>query len=201
MDGKGVMHRGVVLPGLVVFAVLAYGSAIAAPARPLASIPPHVIAVAKALRAHPITNLPPEFRREGPAFVRRLSDGFDVNFAILERKPGPLDVILDYIISATPSSARAAFRGGLHGRPGARPTATFKPYSAFLDYERYSPSSPSYKPCTPPNCRTTSAVVLVGNVIVSANAGLGTHGGSATEAIKLTKAGIQHLLKVERGVG
>jgi hypothetical protein len=54
-----------------------------------------------------------------------------------------------------------------------------------------------YQPAT---CWTTRAWALVGNVIVSATAGLGARTGNAAQAIKLAKAGIRHLLEVERSI-
>jgi hypothetical protein len=63
------------------------------------------------------------------------------------------------------------------------------------------PPSASHARCyQPAACWTTRAWVLVGNVMVSANAGLGPRTGNAAEATKLAKAGIRHLLEVERSI-
>jgi hypothetical protein len=82
-------------------------------------------------------------------------------------------------------------------------TATgLKPYPGFLldEFALFPlPPSASHDRCyKPDSCWTTRAWALVGNVIVSANAGLGLRTGNAAEAINLAKAGIQHLLEIER---
>jgi hypothetical protein len=140
---------------------------------------------------------------------------FDViYYMLLESKPGPQEVTLNYRIYATPSAARTAFQdrrypcgqaGGL-GR-NARPTAGLKPYPGLLVDElgwfplpRTSFYKRCYKPTVGPICWTTRAWALVGDVLVSANAGLGLRTGNAPEAIKLARAGIRHLVKIERGV-
>ena len=86
----------------------------------------------------------------------------------------------------------------------ARPTEALKPYPGLLIDEPVLfplPPSASHAPCyQPETCWTTRAWGLVGNVIVSANAGLGPRTGNAAEAIKLAKAGIRHLLEVERSI-
>jgi hypothetical protein len=66
-----------------------------------------------------------------------------------------------------------------------------------------APCSPCHRPHRErykPICWATWAWALVGNVIVSANAGLGLRTGSAAEAIKRATAGIRHLLEVDRTI-
>jgi hypothetical protein len=131
---------------------------------------------------------------------------------LLKRKPGPQNVTLNYRIYATRSVARTAFeqRRHLRGKLGqsernARPTEALKPHPGSLIDEPAIlplPPSASHARCYQPAafCWTTRAWALVGNVIVSANAGLGPRTGNAAQAIKLAKAGTQHLLEVERSI-
>jgi len=134
-----------------------------------------------------------------------------IYYMLLKRKPGPQSVDLNYRIYATRSVARTAFeqRRHLRGKLGesernARPTEALKPYPGLLIDEPVLfplPPSASHAPCyQPETCWTTRAWGLVGNVIVSANAGLGPRTGNAAQAIKLAKAGIRHLLEVERSI-
>jgi hypothetical protein len=130
---------------------------------------------------------------------------------LLKRKPGPQNVALNYRIYTTRSVARTAFeqRRHLRGKLGesernARATEALRPYPGLLvDELAVFPLPPSasrarcYQPAT---CWTTRAWALVDNVIVSANAGLGPRTGNAAQAIKLAKAGIRHLLEVERSI-
>jgi hypothetical protein len=205
----------------------AAGSAVASTGRALASVPPRAVALARALAAHPpaASALPAGFRETGcglrdhaipcPVHISPYPDKVDViYYMLLESKPGPQEVTLNYRIYATPSAARTAFQdrrypcgqaGGL-GR-NARPTAGLKPYPGLLvDKLRWFPLPRTssykrcYKPTVGPICWTTRAWALVGDVLVSANAGLGLRTGNAPEAIKLARAGIRHLVKIERGV-
>jgi hypothetical protein len=147
-----------------------------------------------------------------PVHISPKPDNFVVIYwMLLKRKPGPQEVALNYWIYATHSAARTAFeqRRHLGGKLGqsqrnTRPTEALKPYPGVLiDEPAFFPLPPSasHAPCyQPATCWTTRAWALVGNVIVSANAGLGPRTGDAAQAIKLTKAGTRHLLEVERGV-
>ena len=148
-----------------------------------------------------------------PVHISFYRDKVDVIYYMLERKRVEWEVTLNYRIYAAPSSARKAFenrryprRAGVPGR-NARPTAELKPYPGLLvDESGWLALSPisSLKRCFKPNvgpiCWTTRAWALVGNVVVSANGGLGAHTGNAAEAIKLAKVGVQHLLEVERRI-
>ena len=201
------------------------GSSITAARQALASVPPHVVALARALAAHPLaaSALPAGFRNVGcglrdhaipcPVHISPKPDNVVViYYMLLKRKPGPQNVYLNYRIYATRSVARTAFEQRRHLRgqnPGtqrnARPTEALKPYPGLLLDEIAVfplPLSASHAPCYEPLpvCWTTRAWALVGNVIVSATAGLGPRTGNAAEAIKLAKAGIRHLLEVERSI-
>lgn len=218
MPRRAAALRVVVLIPFLAFACGA-GSAIASPA----SVPPHVVALANALAAHrpAASALPTGFRQRGcrlpngqvscPVHISRYPDRFAViYYVLLARKPGPQNVTLNYTIYAARSAARTAFQYRRHLRPqiagiaNVRPTAGLKPYPGFLADEFADfplPPSALNEPCyRPESCITTRAWGLVGNVIVSANAGLSLLTGNAAEAIKLAKAGIQHLLEVERTV-
>ena len=200
------------------------GSSITAARQALASVPRHVVALARALAAHPLaaSALPAGFRNVGcglrdhaipcPVHISPKPDNLVViYYMLLQRKPGPQNVALNYRIYATRSVARTAFeqRRHLRGKLGesernARPTEALKPYPGLLiDESAVFPLPPSasharcYQPAT---CWTTRAWALVDNVIVSANAGLGPRTGNAAEAIKLANAGIRHLLEVERSI-
>jgi hypothetical protein len=183
-----------------------------------------VVALARALAAHPLaaSALPAGFRNVGcglrdhaipcPIHISRYPDRYAViYYMLLARKPGPQEVSLIYRIYASRSAARTTFRDTAKppsqangARKNARATAAFKPYVGLLVDERAYfalPPSASHDRCYQPLvCWTTRAWALVGNVIVSANAGLSLRTGNAAEAIKLAKAGIQHLLEVERRV-
>jgi hypothetical protein len=200
------------------------GSSITAARQALASVPPHVVALARALAAHPLaaSALPAGFRNVGcglrdhaipcPVHISPKPDNVVViYYMLLKRKPGPQNVYLNYRIYATRSVARTAFeqRRHLRGKLGesernARPTEALKPHPGLLIDELAVfplPLSASHAPCyQPATCWTTRAWALVGNVIVSATAGLGPRTGNAAEAIKLAKAGIRHLLEVERSI-
>ena len=200
------------------------GSSITAARQALAPVPPRVVALARALAAHPLaaSALPAGFRNVGcglrdhaipcPVHISPKADNVIVIYhMLLKRKPGPQNVSLIYRIYATRSVARTAFeqRRHLRGKLGesernARPTEALKPYPGLLIDELAVfplPLSASHAPCyQPATCWTTRAWALVGNVIVSANAGLGPRTGNAAEAIKLAKAGIRHLLEVERSI-
>jgi hypothetical protein len=200
------------------------GSSITAARQALASVPPHVVALARALAAHPLaaSALPAGFRNVGcglrdhaipcPVHISPKPDNVVViYYMLLKRKPGPQNVYLNYRIYATRSVARTAFeqRRHLRGKLGesernARPTEALKPYPGLLIDELAVfplPLSASHARCyQPATCWTTRAWALVGNVIVSATAGLGPRTGNAAEAIKLAKAGIRHLLEVERSI-
>ena len=201
------------------------GSSITAARQGLASVPPHVVALARALAAHPLeaSALPAGFRNVGcglrdhaircPVHISPKPDNVVViYYMLLKRKPGPQNVYLNYRIYATRSVARTAFEQRRHLRgqsPGtqrnARPTEALKPHPGLLIDEIAVfplPLSASQAPCYEPLpvCWTTRAWALVGNVIVSATAGLGPRTGNAAEAIKLAKAGIRHLLEVERSI-
>jgi hypothetical protein len=200
------------------------GSSITAARQALASVPPHVVALARALAAHPLaaSALPAGFRNVGcglrdhaipcPVHISPEPDNVVViYYMLLKRKPGPQNVYLNYRIYATRSVARTAFeqRRHLRGKLGesernARPTEALKPYPGVLIDELAVfplPLSASHARCyQPATCWTTRAWALVGNVIVSATAGLGPRTGNAAEAIKLAKAGIRHLLEVERSI-
>lgn len=211
---------GVVVVPLLAFA---YGSAVALAPGAGASVPPHVVALARALAAHPLaaSALPTGFRNVGcglrdhaipcPTHISPYPDNVNViYYMLLKRKPGPQSVSLIYRIYATRSAARRAFhvwhnRSFRTGRKrNVRTTGRFKPYPGFLvdEFALFPlPPSASHDRCyQPESCWTTRAWALVGNVIVSANAGLGLRTGNADEAIKLAKAGIQHLLEIERTV-
>ena len=147
-----------------------------------------------------------------PVHISRYPDRDAVIYYMLfARKPGPQSVTLNYRIYATRSAARRTFRDAAYppsqakrGNRNVRATAALKPYVALLVDEREYfalPPSASHGRCYQPEaCWTTRAGALVGNVIVSANAGLGARTGNAGAAIKLAKVGIQHLLEVERRV-
>jgi hypothetical protein len=221
MPGKGVL-RMLVFP-LLAFVVL-HGSSVASALGARALLPPHVLALARALAAHPIaaSALPAGFRNVGcglrdhaipcPVHISPKPDNVVViYYMLLKRKPGPQNVALNYRIYATRSVARTAFeqRRHLRGKLGesernARPTEALKPYPGLLIDEPAVfplPLSASHARCyQPATCWTTRAWALVGNVIVSANAGLGPRTGNAAQAIKLAKVGSQHLLEVERKV-
>jgi hypothetical protein len=221
MPGKGVL-RMLVFP-LLAFVVL-HGSSVASALGARALLPPHVLALARALAAHPIaaSALPAGFRNVGcglrdhaipcPVHISPKPDNVVViYYMLLKRKPGPQNVALNYRIYATRSVARTAFeqRRHLRGKLGesernARPTEALKPYPGLLIDELAVfplPLSASHAPCyQPATCWTTRAWALVGNAIVSATAGLGPRTGNAAEAIKLAKAGIRHLLEVERSI-
>ena len=187
--------------------------------------PPHTVALARALAAHPLaaSALPAGFRNVGcglrdhaipcPVHLSPKPDNLVViYYMLLKRNPGPQNVALNYRIYATRSAARTAFEQRRHLRgqnPGtqrnARQTEALKPYPGLLLDEIAVfplPQSASHAQCYEPLpvCWTTRAWALVGNVIVSANAGLGPHTGNAAQAIKLAKAGTQHLLEVERKI-
>ena len=231
-DKRGLMRRRVTVLW-VVFTVVPLvgfaspggaGSSITAARQALASVPPHVVALARALAAHPLaaSALPAGFRNVGcglrdhaipcPVHISPKPDNVVViYYMLLKRKPGPQNVYLNYRIYATRSVARTAFeqRRHLRGKLGesernARPTEALKPYPGLLIDELAVfplPLSASHAPCyQPATCWTTRAWALVGNVIVSANAGLGPRTVNAAEAIKLAKAGIRHLLEVERSI-
>jgi hypothetical protein len=212
---------------LVIVPLLAFvlldGSSVASARGAHALFPPHaVVALARALVVHrprPAA-LPPGFRETGcglrdhaipcPVHISPKTDNFVViYYMLLKRKPGPQNVALNYRIYATRSAARTAFEQRRH-LPGpnpernARPTDALKPYPGLLVDEMAVfplPPSASHAPCyQPATCWTTRAWTLVGNVIVSANAGLGPRTGNAAQAIKLAKVGTQHLLEVERNV-
>ena len=188
------------------------GSSITAARPALPSVPPHVVALARALAAHPLaaSALPAGFRNVGcglrdhaipcPVHISPKPDNWVViYYMLLKRKPGPQNVYLNYRIYATRSVARKAFEQKRHlrGTRNARPTEALKPYPGLLIDELAVfplPLSASHAPCyQPATCWTTRAWALVGNVIVSATAGLGPRTGNAAEAIKLAKAGIRHL--------
>jgi hypothetical protein len=191
-----------------------------------ASVPPHVMALARALASHRMaaSALPAGFRNVGcglrdhaipcPVHISAKPDNLVVTYyMLLKRKPGPQNVYLNYRIYATRSVARTAFeqRRHLRGRLGesernVRSTAALKPYPGMLIDELAVfplPPSASQDPCYQPStagCWTTRAWTLVGNVIVSATAGLGSRTGDAAHAIELAKAGTQHLIEVQRGM-
>ena len=203
-----------------------YGAAVASARTALASVPPHVVALANALAAHPLpaSALPARFRNAGcglrdpaipcPVHISRYYARYAViYYLLLARKPGqaPQEVTLIYRIYARRSAARSTFRDTAYPpsqanytRRNARATAALKPYVGLLvdEFALFPlPRSASHDRCyRPDSCWTTRAWALVGNVIVSANAGLGLRTGNAAEAIKLAQAGIQHLLEVERRV-
>ena len=199
---------------------LPYGAPVASARTSLASVPPHVVVLARALAAQPLaaSALPAGFRNVGcglrdhaipcPVHISRYPDRDAVIYYMLfARKPGPQSVTLNYRIYATRSAARTIFRDASQANRGnrnVRATAALKPYVALLVDEREYfalPPSASHDRCYQSEaCWTTRAGALVGNVIVSANAGLGARTGNAGAAIKLAKVGIQHLLEVERRV-
>ena len=199
--------------------VLPHGSSVASALGARALLPPHVLALARALAAHPLaaSALPAGFRNVGcglrdhaipcPVHISPKPDNWVVTYyMLLKRKPGPQNVYLNYRIYATRSVARTAFEQKRHlrGTRNARSTEALKPYPGLLiDEPAIFPLPPSasharcYQPAT---CWTTRAWALVGNVIVSATAGLGARTGNAAQAIKLAKAGIGHLLEVGRSI-
>jgi hypothetical protein len=199
----------------------AFGSAVALASGARASVPPPVVALARALAAHPLpaSALPTGFRNVGcglrdhaipcPTHISPYPDNVNVIYSmLLKSKPGPQNVSLVYRIYATRSAARTAFHVWHHrsfptGR-NVRTTGGFKPYPGFLvdEFALFAlPPSASHDRCyQPDSCWTTRAWALVGKVIVSADAGLGLRTGNAAEAIKLAKAGIQHLLEIESRV-
>ena len=199
--------------------VLPHGSSVASALGARALLPPHVLALARALAAHPLaaSALPAGFRNVGcglrdhaipcPVHISPKPDNWVVTYyMLLKRKPGPQNVYLNYRIYATRSVARTAFEQKRHlrGTRNARPIDALKPYPGLLiDEPAIFPLPPSashvrcYQPAT---CWTTRAWALVGNVIVSATAGLGARTGNAAQAIKLAKVGTQHLLEVERSI-
>jgi hypothetical protein len=220
MPRRGFLRTLVIVP-LLAF-VLLDGSSVASARGARALFPPHVLALARALAAHRPAALPTGFREIGcglrdhaipcPVHISPKTDMVAVTYyLLLARKPGPQNVYLNYRIYATHSAARTAFEQRRHRRdenPGtqrnARPTEALKPYPGFLLDEIAVfplPPSASHDPCYQPEaCWTTRAWALVGNVVVSATAGLGPRTGNATQAIKLAKVGTQHLLEVERKI-
>jgi hypothetical protein len=198
------------------------GSRVASARGARASLPPHVLALARALAAHRLaaSALPAGFRNVGcglrdhaipcPVHISPKPDNIVVTYyLLLARKPGPQNVYLNYRIYATRSAARTALEQRRH-LPGpnsernARPTDALKPYPGLLIDEMAVfplPLSASHDRCyQPATCWTTRAWALVGNVIVSATAGLGPRTGNAAQAIKLAKVGTRHLFEVERKI-
>jgi hypothetical protein len=126
--------------GVVVVALLAfvYGSAVVVAPGARASVRPHLVALARALAAHPLpaSALPTGFRNVGcglrdhaipcPTHISPYADNVNViYYMLLKRKPGPQDVTLIYRIYDTRSAARRVFHhkqngttGGTCGRQG-----------------------------------------------------------------------------------
>src|SRR5919197_4020810 len=140
MRGRGVL-RMLVFP-LLAF-VLPHGSSVASARGARALLPPHVLALARALAAHPLVGsaLPPGFRNVGcglrdhaipcPVHISPKTDNWVVTYyMLLKRNPGPQNVYLNYRIYATRSVARKAFarRRHLPGTRNARPTDALNPY-------------------------------------------------------------------------
>lgn len=213
MKGALVRRRVAILCVVVTVGFASFGR------QALAAVPPPVVALARALAAHRLaaSALPAGFRNVGcglrdhaipcPVHISPKPDNWVVTYyMLLNRKPGPQNVYLNYRIYATRSVAEAAFEQERHlrGTRNARPTEALKPYRGLLIDERAIfalPPSASHARCyRPGTCWTTRAWAVVGNVIVSATAGLGPRTGNAAEAIKLANAGIRHLLEVERTI-
>ena len=194
-------------------------SSIATGSEALPSVRPDVVALARALAAHPLAAaaLPAGFRNVGcglrdhgipcPVHISPKPDNWAVTYyLLLNRKPGPQNVYLNYRIYPSRSIARIAFkqRRQLQGTRNARRTGALKPHPGLLIDERAIfplPPSASHARCYQPGtCWTTRAWALVGTVVVSATAGLGPRTGDAAQAIELSKVGIRHLLEVERNI-
>ena len=114
------------------------GSSITAARQALASVPPHVVALARALAAHPLAAaLPAGFRNVGcglrdhaipcPVHISPKPDNVVViYYMLLKRKPGPQNVYLNYRIYATlvPSLGQLLNKGATCGASSANPSGT-----------------------------------------------------------------------------